>query len=313
MKKRANDVDAYRIAGQALAASGVTSYQPTLISLPESTYLGALGRLTNAKMASGLGPRILGAHLEGPFLSRARAGAHNPEAIVDPDLDLADRLLSAGPVSYMTVAPERPGALDLISHLVRRGVVVAVGHSDADAATAHRAFNLGAKAVTHLFNALRPFHHREAGIGVAGLVHPGVVVTLIVDGIHLDPDAVPLAVSAARDRYALITDAIAAAGKGDGTYQLGNQTIHVAGAHARLDDGTLAGSVLSMDQAVRNLIELGVEPREAIGAATTVPARLVGKPELGTLAPGTSADVTILDEHYHVSRTIVGGNEVFAA
>lgn len=308
------DVDAYRIAGDALVATGVTSYQPTLISLPETTYLASLARLKTAKReTSAAGPRILGAHLEGPFLSRERAGAHNPEAIIEPDLALADRLLAAGPVNYMTVAPERPGGLELISHLVRRGIVVAVGHSDADAATAHQAFDRGARGVTHLFNALRPFHHREAGIGVVGLVHPKVVVTLIVDGIHLAADTVLLAASAAPNRYALVTDAIAAAGRGDGAYQVGNLSVHVRGAEARLEDGTLAGSVLTMDQAVRNLIELGIEPTEAIGAATTVPAKLVGRPELGTLAPGAPADVVVLDDQYRVVRSIVAANEVFAA
>jgi N-acetylglucosamine-6-phosphate deacetylase len=251
-------------------------------------------------------------HLEGPFLSRERAGAHDPEWIIDPDIDLADRLIGSGPVRYMTVAPERPGALDLISHLIDRGLTVAVGHSDADSATAHQAFQRGARAVTHLFNAMRPFHHREPGIGVAGLVHPEVTVTLIVDGIHLAPDTVRLVTSAAPGRYALITDAIAAAGMGDGTYQLGTVEVHVSGAEARLEDGTLAGSVIATDEEIRNLIELGVDPIAAIGAATTVPARLVGRPELGTLEPGTPADITVLDDEYRVLRSMVGGGETFS-
>jgi N-acetylglucosamine-6-phosphate deacetylase len=307
------DVDAYRVTGHVLATSGVTSYQPTLISLPESTLVAALDRLGTAMAVSVPGPRILGAHLEGPFLSPVRAGAHNPEFIVDPDPDLMDRLLAAGPVNYMTVAPERPGGLDLISRLVRRGVVVAAGHSDADAATAHAAFDTGVRAVTHLFNACRAFHHREPGIGIAALVHPDVVVTLIVDGVHLAPDAVRLAVAAAPGRFALVTDAIAAAGRGDGLYHLGRQRIHVNGSEARLDDGTLAGSVLTMDQAVRNLIELGVAPIDAIGAANRVPAALIRRKELGTILPGTPADIVVLDGSYNVVRTVVGATEVFAA
>jgi N-acetylglucosamine-6-phosphate deacetylase len=306
------DVDAYRAVAEALVTTGVTSYQPTLISLPEPTYLGALGRLQTARRELPA-PRILGAHLEGPFLSRERPGAHDPESMTEPDLDLARRLLAAGPVNYMTLAPERPGALELISFLVDHNVVVALGHSDADAATAHTAFELGARAVTHLFNAQRPFHHREPGVGVAGLVHPDVTLTLIVDGIHLHPDAVMLAFAAASGRCALITDSIAAAGRGDGVFRLGNITVHVRGSEARLEDGTLAGSVLSMDQAVRNLIDLGLPLAGAVAAATTVPARLIGKPELGTLAPGTPADVAILDGQHRVTRTLVAGRETFAA
>ena len=307
------DVDGYRIAGQALAATGVTSYQPTLISLPEEAYLGALARLALAQEAVGSGPRLLGAHLEGPFLSPMQAGAHRPEVMRDPDPELADRLCDTGPVSYVTVAPELSGALDLISHLTKRGVVVAIGHSDADAATAHEAFDRGARAVTHLFNAQRPFHHRDPGLGVAGLVHPGVILTLIVDGIHLAGDTVMLALSAAPGRCALITDAISAAGQGDGSYSLGNQTVSVTGAEARLGDGTLAGSVLTMDQAVRNLIELGVDPVQALGAATTVPAGLAASPELASLVPGSPADVTVLDDEYRVVRTMVAGQEVYSA
>lgn len=305
------DVEGYAQVGEAMAATGVTAYQPTLISLPETSYEAALERLGAARRTVP-GPRILGAHLEGPFLSPERAGAHDPVWMTDPDLDLLDRLLAAGPVGYMTVAPERPGGLELVSHLVDRGVVVAVGHSDADAAIGHEAFDRGARAVTHLFNALRPFHHRRPGVVAAALVHPGVVVTLIVDGVHLAADAVRLAASAARSRYALVTDAIAAAGRGDGRYPLGDRYVDVRGKEARLEDGTLAGSVLTMDLAVRNLIELGFDPIEAIGAATTVPASVIGRPELGTLAPGTPADVVVLDDDHTVTRTLVAAEEVFA-
>jgi N-acetylglucosamine-6-phosphate deacetylase len=306
------DGDAYAHVGRAMAATGVTSYQPTLISLPVTTCLASLDRMAGAHRAAMPGPRILGAHLEGPFLSPDRAGAHDPDNIVDPDLTLADQLLAAGPVRHMTVAPERPGGLELVSHLVERGVVVAVGHSDADTATSHSAFQRGATAVTHLFNAMRPFHHREPGVAVAGLVHPGIVVTLIVDGIHLAVDAVLLATRAAPGRFALVTDAVGAAGMGDGSFGLGDRTAEVRGLEVRLADGTLAGSVLTMDRAVRNLIDMGIDPIEAITAATLVPARLTGLPDLGTLAPGTPADIVVLDEDHRVRQTLVAGREVHA-
>lgn len=306
------DSDAYAHVGRTMAATGVTSYQPTLVSLPLDTYASALERMADARRADVPGPRILGAHLEGPFLSPVRAGAHDPNNIVEPDLALADRLLDAGPVRHMTIAPERPGGLELVSHLHERGVVVAVGHSDADAATGHAAFHRGATAVTHLFNAMRPFHHREPGVAVAALVHPRVVVTLIVDGVHLAVDTVLLAAQMAAGRFALVTDAIAAADMGDGRFGLGDRTAEVRGTEVRLDDGTLAGSVLTMDRAVRNLIEMGIPPIGAIAAATLVPARLTGLPDLGTLAPGTPADVVVLDDDMSVLRTLVGGRELHA-
>lgn len=305
------DVDGYREAGEALAATGVTAYQPTLISSPPGAYPEALGRAARAQGGVS-GPRILGVHLEGPFLSPLWAGAHDPSHLVDPDPGLADRWCEAGPVAYVTLAPERPGGLELISHLVRRGITVAIGHTDADTATAHAAFDRGAGAITHLHNAHRRWSHRDPGPAGAALVRPQVVVQAIVDHVHLAPEAAYAAFLAARGRFALVTDAIAAAGLGEGEYPLGDRTVRVEGGEARLADGTLAGSVLTMDRAVGNLIGLGVPEVEALEAASRVPAGLVGRPELGTLRPGTPADLVVLDDRYWVVRTLVDGEEVFA-
>jgi N-acetylglucosamine-6-phosphate deacetylase len=302
--------DDYDAVAAAMAASGVTSFQPTLISLPETAYLAALERLAAGATDQA---RVLGMHLEGPFLSPVRRGAHDQANMVDPDPALATRLIDAGPVTHMTIAPELPGALDLIELLIARNVTVAVGHSDADAATAHAAFDRGARSVTHLFNAQRPWAHRDPGIAGAALTRRDVFLTAIVDGIHLAAETVRLAATAAGSRFVLMTDAIAAAGQPEGTYELGDRTVHVADGVCRLDDGTLAGSVLTMDQAVRNLLELGFGVPQAVAAATTAPAELVRRPELGTLRPGTPADVCILDDAFQVVRTIVAGKETFAS
>lgn len=302
------DPDDYEVVATAMAATGVTGFQPTLISLPETAAMTALERLSAVATDRA---RILGMHLEGPFLSPVRRGAHDQANMVDPDPALATRLIAAGPVTHMTIAPELPGALDLIELLVAKDVTVAVGHSDADAATAHAAFDRGARSVTHVFNAQRPWAHRDPGIAGAALTRPGVFLTAIVDGIHLAPETVRLAASAAGSRFVLITDAIAAAGRPEGTYELGDRTVHVADGICRLDDGTLAGSVLTMEQAVRNLLDLGFGVPQGVAPGTTAPAELIGRPDLGTLRPGTPADICVFDDAFRVERTLVAGKETF--
>ncbi len=300
----------YETVARALASTGVTAFQPTLITLPPTDYLTALGRLAGTTIRSA---RLLGMHLEGPFLSPMRHGAHEAANMLDPDLELTRRLLAAGPITYMTVAPELPGAFDLIDLLVAEGVTVAVGHSDADAATTHAAFDRGARAITHIFGAQRPWKHRDPGIAGAALVRDDVYITAIVDGVHLADDAVRLAANAAGNRFVLITDAIAAAGRPDGRYQLGDRTVILSDGECRLEDGTLAGSSLTMDQAVRNFINLGFSPASAFGAASTAPALLAGRRDLGVLEPGRPADICVLDEGYGVIRTIVAGTESYRA
>ena len=300
----------YPRAGEALAATGVTAYLPTFITAPPEACRTALAALAAAPEG---GPRRLGAHLEGPFLSSAWPGAHDREHLRAPDLALADELRTAGPVAAMTVAPELPGGLDLVTALAARGVVVHIGHTDADAATAHAAFERGARALTHIYNAHRRFAPRDPGPAGVALVRPDVTVTAIVDGVHLAPETAFGAHLAARERFCLITDAIAAAGRGDGTFRLGGREVHVAGGACRLADGTLAGSIVTMDRAVRGLAALGATTAEAVHAATIAPARLLGRPGLGTLTPGGPADITVLDDRLHVVRTLVAGVEAFAA
>jgi N-acetylglucosamine-6-phosphate deacetylase len=306
------DVDGYRAAGTALAATGVTAYQPTYICLPPDAYAPALQVAAAAQRLAGL-PRLIGVHLEGPFLSPERIGAHDPANTALPDTDWARWAVTAGPVTYTTIAPELTGALDLIRFFADAGITVALGHSDADAATADAGFDAGARAVTHLFNAQRPWRHRDPGISGAALVRDAVTLTLILDGNHLAPETVTMIRRTAPGRIALITDAIAAAGQPPGTTMLGDREVTVQDGVARLPDGTLAGSVLTMDRAVREFIELGATPEEAIGAASEVPARLLSRPDLGVLQPGNPADLVVLDESMQVSRTMVGGEVVHAA
>ncbi|MEX0659982.1 MAG: N-acetylglucosamine-6-phosphate deacetylase [Egibacteraceae bacterium] len=309
----AADTAGYHAAGEALLACGVTAFQPTFVSSPTETYAAALPAAAAAQ-ASLQAPRLLGVHLEGPFLAPEFAGAHDPAHLVEPDVGRAQRLCEQGPVTAMTVAPERRGGLELVEHLVRRGVVVALGHSAADAATAHAAFNRGARAITHIHNAQRRWQARDPGLAGVALVRRDVVVQAVVDGVHLAPETVLAAVRLAHRRFALVTDAIEAAGMPAGRYRLGDRTVDVADGAARLAEttpagGTLAGSVLTMDAAVRNLVDLGLPVADAVDAATRVPAGLAGRPELGTLRPGTPADVAVLDDTLHVTRTLVAGIE----
>jgi N-acetylglucosamine-6-phosphate deacetylase len=252
-------------------------------------------------------PRILGMHLEGPFLSPNRLGTHEASARRDPDLAMLDRLLAAGPVRLMTLAPELPGAEALIDRLLERGVSVSLGHTDANAAQANAAFDRGARSVTHLFNAMRPFLHRDPGIVGAALARDDVVVSIILDGIHLAPETSKTVWRAARGRMALVTDAITGAGVADGSYSLGNLDVHVHEGTVRGPDGVLAGSVLTMIEAVRNLHELGVPIEDAVGAATSTPARVLGDPQLGRLDVGLPADLVVLTDAIEIERVLVGG------
>jgi N-acetylglucosamine-6-phosphate deacetylase len=296
------DADGYRRAGEALLETGVTAYLPTFITAPEDDLLAAIGAVT-----AGPGARVLGIHLEGPFLSPVQLGTHPAAARRDPDAALLRRLLGAGPVRLVTLAPELPGAETLIDLCLEHDVVVSCGHSDATAAQAAAAFDRGARAVTHVFNAMRPLRHRDPGIAGAALTREDVVVQMILDGVHLAPETAALVWRAARGRVALVTDAIAGAGLGDGGYRIGGVDVDVANGVVRGPGGVLAGSTLTMIDAVRNLHALGAALEDAVGAATSVPAGLVGAPEAGRLDVGQPADVVVLTDELEIDRVLVGG------
>jgi N-acetylglucosamine-6-phosphate deacetylase len=307
------DVAGLRHAAGALAATGVVAFQPTLVSSRADAYREPLEVAAEVSRQDDLFPRVIGVHLEGPFLSPHWAGAHDPAHLRPPDPALAARLCALGPVTMMTLAPELPGALDLVERLATAGVVVSCGHSDADARQAHAGFDRGARAVTHIHNAHRRWRPRDPGLGGVALVRPDVTVQAIVDGVHLAPEAASGAFLAARDRFCLVTDAIEATLLEPGHYGLAGRTVHVRDGAVRLPDGTLAGSVLTMDEAVRNLVSSGATLENAVHAASTAPARLLGRDDLGTLREGAPAHVTVLGEELRVTRTVVGGIEAFAS
>lgn len=287
-------------AGEALLEGGVTAYQPTFITAPEEAVVAALREVPES-------PQVIGVHLEGPFLSPDRLGTHPPVHRRDPDVALLARLLDAGRVTQLTLAPELRGADVLIRHALGRGVVVAAGHSNAVAGEAHAAFDLGVSTTVHLFNAMRPLRSRDPGIAGVALTRPDVSVQLIVDGHHLADETVRLIWAAAAGRAALVTDATAGAGGGTGSYRLGDVDVAVAGGVPVREDGVFAGTVLTMLEAVRNLHALGVPFEDAVDAATRVPARIVGRPDLGRLEPGARADVVVLDDRLEIANVLAGG------
>jgi N-acetylglucosamine-6-phosphate deacetylase len=295
-------------ASVALTATGVTGFQPTLLTLGESDLVAALSRHTEASYD---GARFLGTHLEGPFLSPSYPGAHDPALLLTPDVELCRRLLSAGSVGQMTLAPELRGAAELIGILLEAGCTVALGHSDASADVAHRAFDSGANILTHVFNASRPFSHRDPGIVGTALSRDDIFITAVVDNVHLSKEATRLAMRVGPDRFAVVTDAMAGTGRGDGIYTLGNRQVIVRGGEARLADGTIASSVLTMDAALRNLVDLGWDIDQASSAVAGTPAAAIGRSDLGVLAVGRTADVVVVDDDLSVVATVVAGEETY--
>jgi N-acetylglucosamine-6-phosphate deacetylase len=247
---------------------------------------------------------LAGIHLEGPWLSERFCGAHEAGLLRDPDWPEVDRVLRVGrgAVRMVTLAPELPGALDTVRELRARGVVAAAGHSNATYAEAVRAVEAGVTAATHLFNAERSIHQREPGLALALLQSDRVLVELIADGVHVHPALLRAATRQAQGRFALVTDAMAAAGAPDGDYRLGPLDVQVRDGVATVAGrGTIAGSTLTLDRAVRYAVrEVGLTLEEALAAASTVPAGLLGRDDLGRLAPGCRADVVGLDEDLRV-------------
>ncbi|MFM7599562.1 MAG: N-acetylglucosamine-6-phosphate deacetylase [Actinomycetota bacterium] len=301
--------DAEQIARAALThrAHGTTTTNASLVS---ATYDDLAWQIR------GLIPfvddgTLNGIHLEGPWISADYCGAHDPATLRDPDPDDVSRILEIGEgrIAMVTLAPELPGAVASIERIVAAGAVAAIGHTGADADHARTALDAGATVATHLFNAMPPLLHRAAGpVGVL-LSDPRVVVELIADGHHLGPEVVSLTMMTARERSALITDAMAAAGAGDGTYVLGDLRVQVTDGVARLaSNGSLAGSTLFMDSALRRAVRIaGVPLADASYAASAVPARALGLADRGSIAVGQRADLVVLDDEWTVERVMRAG------
>ncbi len=306
-----SDPDALRNLARRLPETGVTAYLPTLISSPAAVYRAAFAAFATAHDAPGA--RALGLHLEGPFLSPSRKGAHPLSAIEKADPDLFDEVLTSGLPRLMTLAPERPGALERIRRLREHGVLVSLGHTDATLEEFTAGVDAGAEMATHLYNAMSPFGHRAPGVIGGALTDDRVTVGLIADGIHCHPASLRLAIRAkGTERVALVTDMMAATGMPPGQYELGSQSVVVDDASARLADGTLAGAVLTLDQAIRNTVRwTGATAAEALRMATEVPARLLGIAGEGRIIAGGAADLALFDADLRVAMTIVRGRIVY--
>jgi len=300
-----------------IATHGVTGYFPTTVAAPLDEIRAALDRLANAIEAGQLPANIrpqearpLGIHLEGPFLSHKRRGVHPPENLLEPTPQLFDQLWQAarGHIRMMTIAPELPGAMETIALAAERKVCVSLGHSDADLQTSRAAIHAGARHATHTFNAMRPLDHRAPGIIGEDLSNDAITADLIADGIHVAPEVVKLFFRAkGPERAVLITDAISATGMPDGTYQLGPIQVEVKDGKCT-HDGSLAGSVLTMDRAVRNLMQFsGASLQDSIRAATLNPARATKLPHNGEIAAGAGANFVLLNSSGEVLMTIIGG------
>ena len=299
-----------------IARHGVTSYCPTTVTAPVDATLSALEKLGVAiRVWNGKNGNLracpVGIHLEGPFISTAKCGVHPVKEIVPPSKELFGRFwdASAGLITVATIAPELPGAVDFIRDLTSRGVRVSLGHSNAEAAPTHAAIAAGARHTTHTFNAMRALDHREPGILGVALSDDKLSADIIADGIHVNPDLVKVFLAAkGEERAVLITDAISATGMPDGTYRLGNFEVQVKG-HTCLSGGRLAGSVLTMDLAVRNIMSFANwRLMQSVRLATLNPARLLGiDGRKGMLAVGKEADINVLTRDGKVLQTIVGG------
>lgn len=315
-------VDAMRAAasdlprlGKFLASHGVTGYFPTTVAAPIDATCTTLERLADAiERAPSDAAVPLGIHLEGPFLSHKRRGVHPPENLATPTVELFERLWQAarGHVRMMTIAPELPGALEVIAEAARRKVCVSIGHSDAEMPIAQQGVRAGARHATHTFNAMRPLDHRDPGILGEVLGDDNLSADIIADGIHLSPPVVQLFLRAkGPERSVLITDAISATGMPDGRYQLGPIEVDVKDGKCT-SGGSLAGSVLTMDRAVRNVTKFSRwSLKDAIRAASLNAARATGTiNDQGILAAGTKADFVVLNAQGEVVKTFVGGREI---
>ncbi len=313
------DAAGWRAVASALTSVGVTAFQPTFITAPLDALVEGLdrGALAREKLRGEPVARVLGVHLEGPFLSPERPGVHRPELMCPPTPAAIKTLLaseSAEALTMVTIAPELPEAIAAIRTLTAAGVKVSVGHTDALASQVEAAADAGATLVTHVFNAQRGLGHREPGAAGAALSDPRLTVGLIADLRHVAPQVCSLVFQAAADRTALVSDAMAAAGMPPGRYQLGSIEVQLAAEDAPRDaDGVIAGSALTLDLAVRNLVGVGCNPATVLTAASQTPADAIGRPDLGRISVGAAADLVWWSDDFHPLCTWVAGAAVYAA
>ncbi|ACO31696.1 MULTISPECIES: N-acetylglucosamine-6-phosphate deacetylase [Acidobacterium] len=308
--------EALATIGRFLAGHGVGAYLATTVTAevePTLHSLSGLARLLSGPTSDAQpGARPVGIHLEGPFLSPHKRGAHPERLLQRPSVALLDRMWQAaeGHVRLLTIAPELPGADEVIARAVELGIRVSMGHSNATLAEAQRGVQAGAVSATHTFNAMRRFDHREPGIVGEVLTNRSLHAELICDGLHVDPVAVRIFWQMkGRERGILITDAMAAAGMPDGPYKLGELDVRVENGTALIEENTLAGSTLTLDRGVRNFSSFtGEDLAQIVPLATSNPATMIGLgDQLGELAPGRRADITVLSPSGEIQQTILGG------
>lgn len=301
---RAEDIDTI---SARFPESGVTSWLPTVVTSAAETYPLVFENWERIDPSAGAIP--LGYHLEGPFLTLEKKGAHNPDFINAASEELFQSWLDQDSIRLVTLSPEREHAPRRIRQMVEAGILVSLGHTDATYEEFIAGVDAGARKATHLYNAMSNIHHRAPGAMVATLVDERVTAGLIPDGIHSHPATVRLAINAKGfDNIVIVSDMMAACGLGPGTYPLGTMTVSVDETSARLADGTLAGSILTMDQALRNLVNWSdATPAEALHMMTAVPARLLDDPTRGRLVVGARADITAWSNSLQPEATMIGG------
>jgi N-acetylglucosamine-6-phosphate deacetylase len=308
------DPGTIRFVAERLPETGVVAFLPTIITSPIQDYPSKLQTIS-AAMEHERGARVLGAHLEGPFLNPEKRGAHDPKLFHIGDPEALAYLSPLETIRLVTLAPEMPAGMKAVDWLTQQGVIVSAGHSAATSDQMLEAIETGIRYITHLFNAMPSLHHRQPGLLGPALTSSRLRCGLIVDGIHVHPLMVKLAwLCLGAKRLTLVTDAMAAMGMPDGRYSIADQTVVVDTKTVRLEDGTLAGSALSLDQAIRNLIAFcGCSPAEALRSASTTPLEVLGLDhKMGHLRPGFPADLVILNQTLQVEATLIGGRVAFA-
>jgi N-acetylglucosamine-6-phosphate deacetylase len=313
------NVEALNEIALALARHGTTSFVATTVTAsPEALCRSAAGiasymnRARSDAPLRGVMAQVLGIHFEGPFISNVRRGVHPEKWIAAPSLPLLEQLLKAagGAARIITLAPELPGAVELIDAARAAGLLVSLGHTDATYEQAVAAIDRGARHAAHVFNAMRPFSHRDTGVIGAVLTRPEVVTELIADGVHVDGSAIKILLAAkGAAGISLVSDGTSATGMPDGAYRLGEIDVDVRGGVVRNKEGKLAGSALTLDQSLRNMVALGVPLADAVRMLTLNPARELGNEmKKGALVAGADADLILMDSELRISRVMVGGS-----
>lgn len=305
--------DGYKKMAEFYASKGVTSFQFTTMTLPKDDLINILSQIKKYIGSQYSGGAIAqGVYLEGPFISPLKKGAQDESYISPPDINLFTELnkASGNNINVVTVAPEMSGSIEFIIK-ASKICKVSIAHTDADFETSVMAIENGASNITHLFNGMTTFHHRNSGTIGAGFDNDDVTIEMICDGVHIKPEVIRTVFKIAQDRIILISDSMMASGLNDGEYTLGGQYVKVEKSVARLKSGTIAGSASNLYDCVKNCINFGIKPELAIKSASYNPAKLIGKGnEIGSIKQGKYADLVLLDKHFNIKKVWIRGKEI---